>query len=283
MSAGAAAFGPPRRFAGKIPALVGSRLPSPYQVRARIQSFQAVTAPFPGDSRAAIPPTEKSRFNRSIIKLGELRRDGAERPGDEDENFRVSWVFNALQAGKFPRPRGERCRRRDDGRRSRLRHGDRPRPREIVIAVEFVRRLERGSTACIVTPCAGTAAPRRRTASWDAASRPFGPAPSFRYAWPFRGPRAEVGSIDDPTTNSDSQKENCVKFENANDARILQDRAPKSTPFESGNYLSSLGVTSFIPPVSRSKTNARMITSDGIQGCDLSFSTCFCVVKSTSE
>jgi len=66
-------------------------------------------------------------------------------------------------------------------------------------------------------------------------------------------------------------------------ARTNMDRAPKSTLFESGNYLSSLGVTSFIPPVSRLKTNARMITSDGIQGCDLNFSTCFCVVKSTSE
>ncbi len=33
-----------------IPHLVGSRLPSPYHFRARIQSFQAVAAPFPGDS-----------------------------------------------------------------------------------------------------------------------------------------------------------------------------------------------------------------------------------------
>jgi hypothetical protein len=42
---------------------VGSRLPSPYHFRARIQSFQAVAAPFPGDSvlpaasRAATPAT----------------------------------------------------------------------------------------------------------------------------------------------------------------------------------------------------------------------------------
>ena len=33
----------------RVPYLVGSRLPRPYQFRARIQSFQAVAAPFPGD------------------------------------------------------------------------------------------------------------------------------------------------------------------------------------------------------------------------------------------
>jgi hypothetical protein len=52
----------------RVPDLVGSRLPSPYHFRARIQSFQAVAAPFPGGSvlpsasRAAIPPTETPRF-----------------------------------------------------------------------------------------------------------------------------------------------------------------------------------------------------------------------------
>ncbi|MFZ0209789.1 MAG: hypothetical protein WAL59_27395, partial [Roseiarcus sp.] len=34
--------------------LVGSRLPSPYHFRARIQSFQPVAAPFPGDSVFAV-------------------------------------------------------------------------------------------------------------------------------------------------------------------------------------------------------------------------------------
>src|SRR5271163_4683190 len=34
----------------RLPHLVGSRPPSPYHFRARIQSFQAVAAPFPGDS-----------------------------------------------------------------------------------------------------------------------------------------------------------------------------------------------------------------------------------------
>jgi hypothetical protein len=49
--------------------LVGSPLPSPYHFRARIQSFQPVAAPFPGDSilpsgpsRAAIPAIETPLF-----------------------------------------------------------------------------------------------------------------------------------------------------------------------------------------------------------------------------
>src|SRR5580704_12917452 len=62
------AHGQPR---ARIPDLVGSRFPSPYHFRAPIQSFQAVAAPFPGDSvlqsasRAAIPATETPRFTRS--------------------------------------------------------------------------------------------------------------------------------------------------------------------------------------------------------------------------
>jgi hypothetical protein len=47
-----------------------------YHFRARIQSFQAVAAPFPGDSilpsrpsRAAIPATETPRFKRSTLGL----------------------------------------------------------------------------------------------------------------------------------------------------------------------------------------------------------------------
>jgi hypothetical protein len=34
---------------GRVPDVVGSRLPRPYHFRAQIQSFQAVAAPFPGD------------------------------------------------------------------------------------------------------------------------------------------------------------------------------------------------------------------------------------------
>ena len=60
------AHGQPR---ARVPHLVGSSLPGPYHFRARIQSFQAFAAPFPGDSRfavrssgAAIPTTETPRF-----------------------------------------------------------------------------------------------------------------------------------------------------------------------------------------------------------------------------
>ena len=51
----------PRQPRTHVPDLVGSRFPSPYHFRARIQSFQGVAAPFPGDSvlpaasRAATP------------------------------------------------------------------------------------------------------------------------------------------------------------------------------------------------------------------------------------
>jgi hypothetical protein len=62
-SRGSSAGGRARSPRGGIPDLVGSRLPGPYHFRARIQSFQAVAAPFPGNSalpsasRAAIPAT----------------------------------------------------------------------------------------------------------------------------------------------------------------------------------------------------------------------------------
>jgi hypothetical protein len=45
------AHGRPR---GRLPDLVGSRLPRPYHFRARIQSFQAVAAPFTGDATAKL-------------------------------------------------------------------------------------------------------------------------------------------------------------------------------------------------------------------------------------
>src|SRR5271156_1103312 len=51
-----------------VPDLVGSRFPSPYHFRARIQSFQAVAAPFPGNS--VLPSATKHetpRFKRSTI------------------------------------------------------------------------------------------------------------------------------------------------------------------------------------------------------------------------
>ena len=63
----------------RIPHLVASRLPRPYHFRARIQSFQAVAAPFPGDSVLPSGPlaprsrrTEKPRLKKSTISLGDL-------------------------------------------------------------------------------------------------------------------------------------------------------------------------------------------------------------------
>jgi len=49
------------------------------------------------------------------------------------------------------------------------------------------------------------------------------------------------------------------------------------------DYFLPFGVTSFSAPVDKSRTKPRITTSDGIHGCDLSFSTCFCVCQSTSE
>ena len=56
----------------RVPDIVGSTPPRPYHFRARIQSFQAVAAPFPGDSvlpsgSLSIPATETLRFKRPTI------------------------------------------------------------------------------------------------------------------------------------------------------------------------------------------------------------------------
>jgi hypothetical protein len=54
--------------------------------------------------------------------------------------------------------------------------------------------------------------------------------------------------------------------------------------FHAANCLfASFGVTSFNSPVDKSRTNPRITTFEGIHGCDLSFSTCFCVCQFTSE
>ena len=81
-SSGGVARGQPR--AARVPHLVGSRLPSPYHFRARIQSFQAVAAPFPGNSvfavrpsRGAIPARETPRFGEIARGSGAARRGGA--------------------------------------------------------------------------------------------------------------------------------------------------------------------------------------------------------------
>jgi hypothetical protein len=66
----------------RIPDLVGTRLPSPYHFPARIQSFQAVAAPFPGDSFAvSLSRRDPGDRNASVQKIddrlgGLLRDDG---------------------------------------------------------------------------------------------------------------------------------------------------------------------------------------------------------------
>jgi hypothetical protein len=65
----------------RVPDLVVSRLPSPYQFRARIQSFQGVAAPFAGDSvvtsasrAASATATPGSRDRRSARRQPPPRR-----------------------------------------------------------------------------------------------------------------------------------------------------------------------------------------------------------------
>jgi hypothetical protein len=60
------AHGQPR---ARVPYLVVSRLPRHYRFRARIQSYQAVAAPFPGDSVLPRPLEPRSRRNASAQKI----------------------------------------------------------------------------------------------------------------------------------------------------------------------------------------------------------------------
>jgi hypothetical protein len=67
--------------------LVGSRLPGPYHFRARIQSFQPVAAPFPGDSVLGPLAPRFRRPQRLCSKTddlpGDFRREGAVRTNIE--------------------------------------------------------------------------------------------------------------------------------------------------------------------------------------------------------
>jgi hypothetical protein len=63
-SSAGVALGRPR---ARAPDLVGSRLPSPYHFRARIQSFQGVAAPFPGGSALSSDPLAPRNFLRDRI------------------------------------------------------------------------------------------------------------------------------------------------------------------------------------------------------------------------
>jgi hypothetical protein len=50
----------------RVPDLVGSRLPSPYHFRARIQSFQDDATPFPGDS---VLPSASRAAIATVLKI----------------------------------------------------------------------------------------------------------------------------------------------------------------------------------------------------------------------
>jgi hypothetical protein len=82
-SSAGVAHGRPR---ARVPHLVGSRLPRPYQFRARIQSFQAVAASFPGDS--VFPSGTLAPRSRRPKRLGSKDRRSARRspPGRRHEN-----------------------------------------------------------------------------------------------------------------------------------------------------------------------------------------------------
>ena len=54
----------------RVPDLVGSRFPSPYHFRARIQSFQAVAPPFPGDSSKPRLPDLSSKGRAAPTGIG---------------------------------------------------------------------------------------------------------------------------------------------------------------------------------------------------------------------
>jgi len=72
-SSAGVAHGRPR---ARVPDLVGSRLPSPYHFRARIQSFQGIAAPFPGDSALSSDPLAPRNFLRDRIDPLERARGG---------------------------------------------------------------------------------------------------------------------------------------------------------------------------------------------------------------
>src|SRR5271163_2229364 len=64
----AGAHGQPR---ARVPDVVASRLPRPYHSRARIQSFQAVAAPFPGDS---VLPSRQEICRAARDRLGSEKK-----------------------------------------------------------------------------------------------------------------------------------------------------------------------------------------------------------------
>ena len=105
-SAGVAHGQPPAR----VPDLVGSRFPSPYHFRARIQSFQAVAAPVPGDSvlpsaSRAAPRDRNASVHKIDDRLGALPGDDARTNIEQIRNSCKDLLSKLGSYAAFPNPR----------------------------------------------------------------------------------------------------------------------------------------------------------------------------------
>jgi hypothetical protein len=90
----AAAKNPERGRRAHVPDVVGSRLPSPYHFPARIQSFQAVAAPFPGGDSL---PSVVSVFQTVVLHTGSRKaapaRPGLGKPEEPKNHHNTDHVF----------------------------------------------------------------------------------------------------------------------------------------------------------------------------------------------
>jgi hypothetical protein len=96
-SSAGVAHGRPR---ARVPDLVGSRLPSPYHFRARIQSFQAVAAPFRGDSALSQSPLAPHNFCAiESISSKDLAAAGGARHREQSEATQTRGCPTAAWSG----------------------------------------------------------------------------------------------------------------------------------------------------------------------------------------
>jgi hypothetical protein len=81
---------------------VGSRLPRPYHFRARIQSFQAVAAPFPGDSVCPQPlaPRLPKRLRSKESTIGSAVSSRVPDPRPPDRKSRLPNSYPRVQKGR---------------------------------------------------------------------------------------------------------------------------------------------------------------------------------------
>jgi hypothetical protein len=92
--------------------IVASRHPRPYHFRALIQSFQAVAAPFPGDSVLPSDPLARGR-NASVQKFAPdwareaATRPGSKRPADLEKHPSMNLVSPKEKSTQNRRPQSE--------------------------------------------------------------------------------------------------------------------------------------------------------------------------------